>query len=264
MTRRNQHEALAHMNDNTERRSPRHRRQSFTKTLVAELSRQITEEVIKCGDKLPTESQMMVTHDVSRTVVREAISRLQAAGLVETRQGVGTFVLSSLNSHGLRIDPATIATLRDMIDVLEFRTSLEMEAAGLAASRCSHDDIALMRQALDQFNQALHSNDVVASDFRFHYQIALATGNRYYTDILAHFGPGLLPRTRLNSALLTRSDPEHYQARLIGEHEEIYAAIARRDPDAARAAMRLHLTNSSERLRMAHDQAQAFNAPAET
>jgi DNA-binding FadR family transcriptional regulator len=250
------------MIDNTERPSPRRKRQSFTKTLVAELSRQITEEVIKGGDKLPTESQMMVTHDVSRTVVREAISRLQAAGLVETRQGVGTFVLGNLNSHGLCIDPTTIATLRDMIDVLEFRTSLEMEAAGLAASRCSDEDIALMRHALDEFNQALHSSNVVASDFRFHYQIAQATGNRYYTDILAHFGPGLLPRTRLNSALLAHSDPYQYQARLMGEHEDIYAAIARRDPGAARAAMRLHLVNSRERLRKAHDQAEKLKGVA--
>lgn len=248
------------MIDSTERRSPRRKRQSFTKTLVAELSRQINEAVIKCGDKLPTESQMMVTYEVSRTVVREAISRLQAAGLVETRQGVGTFVLGSRNSHGLRIDPQTIATLRDMIDVLEFRTSLEMEAAGLAASRCSNEDVALLRQTLDEFNQARHASDGVASDFRFHYLIAQATGNRYYTDILTQFGPGLLPRTRLNSALLAHSDPDQYQARLIDEHEQIFAAIARRDPDATRAAMRLHLTNSIERLRKVHDQAQRLKS----
>ncbi|MGH8462600.1 MAG: FadR/GntR family transcriptional regulator [Pseudomonas sp.] len=243
------------MIDTREHPAPRRKRQSLSRTLVAELSRQISEALITRGEKLPTESQMMATYQVSRTVVREAISRLQAAGLVETRQGVGTFVLGSHNNHGLCVDPVTIATLRDMIDVLEFRASLEMEAAGLAASRCSDADIALLRQALEAFRQATHPGDRVASDFRFHYQIALATGNRYYTDILSHFGPGLLPRTRLNAALLTPSDPDHYQARLVDEHEAIYAAIARRDPDAARAAMRLHLIHSSERLRQAHDQA---------
>ena len=247
------------MIDNIEPPPPHRKRQSFTKTLVAELSRQITEEVIKCGEKLPTESEIMSAHNVSRTVVREAISRLQASGLVETRHGVGTFVLDNLNTHGLRIDPATIVTLRDVIDILEFRTSLEVEAAGLAASRCSAEDVALMRKTLDEFNQALHSSNVVASDFRFHYQIALATRNRYFTDIMSHFGPGILPRTRLNSALLAHSDPEQYQARLIREHEDIYEAIACRDADAARAAMRLHLTNSRERLRKAHDQAEMTN-----
>lgn len=238
--------------------SPRRKRQSFAKTLVAELTRQITEGVIKCGEKLPTETQIMGAYNVSRTVVREALSRLQASGLVETHQGVGTFVLDHRNTHGLRIDPATIITLRDVIDVLEFRTSLEVEAAGLAASRRNGEDLVSMREALDAFNQAVVKSNVVASDFRFHYQIALATGNRYYTDILSQFGPGMLPRTRVDSAKLAHSDPEQYQARLIGEHEGIYEAIVRQDADSARAAMRLHLTNSRERLRKAHDQAEQF------
>ena len=250
------------MIDNIERPSPRRKRQSLAKTLVAELSRQITEEVIKCGEKLPTESEIMSTHTVSRTVVREAISRLQASGLVETRHGVGTFVLGNLKPHGLHIDLAAIATLREVIDILEFRTSLEMEAAGLAASRCSAEDVTLMRKALDELNHARHSNNAVASDFRFHYQIAMATGNRYFTDIMSHIGPGLLPRTHLNSALLAHTDPEQYQARVIREHEDIYEAIACRDADAARAAMRLHLTKSRERLRKAHDQAEKLKGVA--
>ncbi|WP_297837520.1 FadR/GntR family transcriptional regulator [Pseudomonas sp.] len=242
------------MIDNIELPRPRRKRQSFTKALVVELSRKITEAVIKCGDKLPTESEIMIVYNVSRTVVREAISRLQASGLVETRHGVGTFVLDNLNTHGLQIDPATIVTLREVIDILEFRTSLEVEAAGLAASRRSAEDVALMRNALDEFNQARHSNNAVASDFQFHYQIAVATGNRYFTDIMSHIGPGILPRTRLNSALLAHTDPEQYQTGLVREHEQIFEAIARQDIDAARAAMKLHLTNSRERLRNAHDQ----------
>ena len=79
-------------------------------------------------------------------------------------------------------------------------------------------------------------------------------------DIVSQFGPGMLPRTRVDSAMLAHSDPEQYQARLIREHEGIYGAIARQDADCARAAMRLHLTNSRERLRKAHDQAERFPA----
>ena len=244
------------MIDNADPPRLRRERQSLARILVAQLTRDITEAVIQCGEKLPTETQIMKTHHVSRTVVREAISRLQAAGLVETRHGVGTFVLGHHNTHGLRIDPATLVTLRDVIDVLEFRASLEVEAAGLAAKRCSTGDLALMRNALDEFKQTLQSNTVVASDFRFHYQIALATGNRYFTDIMSHFGPGILPRMRVDSAQLTHSDPAQYQARLVREHEEIYAAIARRDAEAARAAMSVHLSNSRERLRKAHAEAQ--------
>jgi DNA-binding FadR family transcriptional regulator len=88
-------------------------------------------------------------------------------------------------------------------------------------------------------------------------QIALATGNRYFTDIMTHLGTSIIPRTRLNSARLAHDDQQHYMSRLSREHEEIYDAIARQDSDAARAAMRLHLTNSRERLRQAHEEAQA-------
>jgi DNA-binding FadR family transcriptional regulator len=115
-----------------------------------------------------------------------------------------------------------------------------------------------MRAALDALNEsASHASDAVASDFQFHLQIALATGNRYFTDIMTHLGTSIIPRTRLNSARLAHDDQQHYMNRLSREHEEIYDAIARQDSDAARAAMRLHLTNSRERLRHAHEEAEA-------
>jgi len=103
---------------------------------------------------------------------------------------------------------------------------------------------------------AAHAGDAVASDFQFHLQIALSTGNRYFTDIMTHLGTSIIPRTRLNSARLAQDDQQHYMKRLSREHEEIYEAIARQDSDAARAAMRLHLTNSRERLRHAHEAAE--------
>src|SRR3546814_7058739 len=107
---------------------------------------------------------------------------------------------------------------------------------------------------------AAHSSDAVSSDFQFHLQIAEATGNRYFTDIMSHLGTTLIPRSRVNSARLAHDDQQHYQARLGREHEQIYEAIERQDPESARAAMRLHLTNSRERLRQAHEEAEASKA----
>ena len=112
----------------------RRKHRSLAQELVAELSQQIRDGVIKRGDKLPTESAIMQAQGVSRTVVREAISRLQASGLVETRHDIGTFVLDTPSATGLRIDPATIGTLRDLLAILELRISLEVESAGLARS----------------------------------------------------------------------------------------------------------------------------------
>ena len=107
---------------------------------------------MKAGDKLPTEAEIMGEFGVSRTVVREAISKMQAAGLVQTRHGVGTFVSGPSDASNFRIDPEQIATVRDVIAVLELRISLETEAAGLAAARRTEENLAALRQALNAFS----------------------------------------------------------------------------------------------------------------
>lgn len=239
------------MNQESPLAGNRRKNRSLTQDLVSELSRQITEGHIKRGEKLPTESEVMDRYGVSRTVVREAISRLQASGVVETRHGIGTFVLDT-PSTGFRIDPATIVTLRDVMAVLELRISLEVESAGLAATRRTDAQLADMAAALARFYNASHATDAVSADFAFHQQIAIATGNRYFIDIIDHFGTSIIPRTRLDSAYIARSDQQEYHNRLCREHDDIYAAIQRQDSEAARAAMRLHLTNSRERLRRLH------------
>ncbi len=88
---------------------------------------------------------------------------------------------------------------------------------------------------------AAHASDAVASDFAFHLEIALSTGNRYFTDIMTHPVPASFRVPGVNSARLAHDDQQRYMNRLSREHEEIYDAIARQDSEAARAAMRLHL-----------------------
>jgi len=225
--------------------------------LVEGISAQIQSQSLKPGDKLPTESEIMGAYGVSRTVVREALSKLQAAGLVETRHGIGTFVLAPQPATGFRIDAAEIATAVDIMAVLELRISLESESAGLAAQRRTDAQLAELRAALD----ALEANsegagDSVSPDLRFHLVIANATGNRYFADIMSHLGATLIPRARINSSRIAQEDLPAYLRRVNREHEEIYEAIARRDAESARAAMRIHLTNSRERLRRAQEAAQ--------
>jgi len=240
---------------------PRKRSRKLAHELVEGIGRQLQTGVLRPGDKLPTESEIMRAYEVSRTVVREALSRLQAAGLVETHHGVGTFVLEARAGASFRIDPADIATAVDVLDVLELRISLETESAGLAALRRSPEQLLDMRRALDAFEANVGTaGDTVSPDFRFHLHIAHATGNRYFSDIMSHLGATLIPRTRISSSRLEREELTQYLRRVNREHEEIYEAIARKDPESARAAMRVHLTNSRERLRRAGElsgQAQA-------
>jgi GntR family transcriptional repressor for pyruvate dehydrogenase complex len=233
---------------------PRRRSRSLAHELVDGIGQQIQSQALRPGDKLPTESAIMQAYGVSRTVVREALSRLQAAGLVETHHGVGTFVLEGRPGTGFRIDPAEIATAVDVLAVLELRISLETESAGLAAQRRTDEQLAEMRLTLDALESNLTgTGDTVSPDFRFHLLIANATGNRYFADIMSHLGATLIPRARINSSRVAMEDPAQYLRRVNREHEEIYEAIARKDAESARAAMRVHLTNSRERLRRAQE-----------
>jgi GntR family transcriptional repressor for pyruvate dehydrogenase complex len=191
----------------------------------------------------------MRTYGVSRTVAREAITRLQAERLVETRHGIGTFVLELPVSAPLAIDPRSVVTLQDVLSILELRVSLETEVASLAAARRSESQLAAVRAALDMLQECRTERaDTAAADADFHLAIAEAAGNPRIHDILHYLGKNIIPRSRINFASLTQDDLH----RVAQEHEDIFEAIRRQDTETARAAMRSHLSNSRERLMRAY------------
>jgi GntR family transcriptional regulator, transcriptional repressor for pyruvate dehydrogenase complex len=221
--------------------------------LVDALGERIHDGRLSPGDKLPTEAAVMQEFRVSRTVVREAISKLQAAGLVATRHGVGTFVVGLGDSAPFRIPAEQFATLRDVIAVLELRIGIETEAAALAAQRRTAANLAEMREALEAFAAALaEGRDAVGPDFRFHVEIARATQNRHFAELMNALGAQIIPRARLQPAEPMTEERRIYLQRVNGEHESILDAIAAQDADGARAAMRTHLANSRERRRRAN------------
>jgi len=218
--------------------------------VVESLATSIRDGAIKPGDKLPTESEIMGRFDVSRTVVREAISQLQASRMVETRHGVGTFALAAQSSGNFQIAHLEFATVADVIALLELRISLETEAAGLAAQRRTEANLLTMQAILDAFQKSIEEDsDAVPSDFSFHLEVAKATGNRHFADLMTYLGTMIIPRTRINTASSAPEGRLAYLQRVHGEHEYIFNAIRNRDADAARAAMRTHLSNSKDRLR---------------
>ncbi|MDB5742941.1 MAG: transcriptional regulator, GntR family [Polaromonas sp.] len=218
--------------------------------IVETLAASIREGQLQTGDKLPTEAEIMVRFDVSRTVVRESLSKLQASRLVETRHGIGTFVLPPQEAGNFKITAEDFATVADVISVLELRISLETEAAGLAAQRRTPENLTALETALHVFDDSIHQNsDAVPPDFRFHMEVARATGNRHFADLMTYLGTMIIPRTRVNTAHSAPEGRMNYLKRVNSEHESIYNAIRDQDPEAARAAMRIHLSNSRERLR---------------
>ncbi len=230
------------------RRKPR----TLALELVASLGDRIRDGRLAPGDKLPTEAAIMGEFGVSRTVVREALSKLQASGLVETRHGIGTFVVGFGDAAPFRIAPEQFATLRDVVAVLELRIGLETEAAALAAQRRSADNLADMRSALDAFAAAIEEGrDAVGPDFQFHLEVARATQNDHFVDLMTTLGTTIIPRARLDGPQPANDERRDYLRRVNSEHESIFDAIAGQDSEAARAAMRTHLANSRERRRRA-------------
>ena len=228
----------------------RRRPRSLALGLVDELATRIREQRYPDGERLPTEAAVMEEFGVSRTVVREALSKLQAAGLVETRHGIGTFVIGGGQAAPFRVAPEQLATLQDVIAVLELRIAVETEAAALAAQRRTEADLAALREALAAFAAAVQQGrDAVAPDFAFHAGIARATQNTRFADLIGALGQGAIPRARLAGIVERSAEQKAYLERVNLEHESILDAIAAGDTEAARAAMRTHLANSRERRR---------------
>jgi DNA-binding FadR family transcriptional regulator len=227
----------------------RRRPRSLAHDVVDALAGRIRDGALAQGEKLPTEAAIMEEFGVSRTVVREAISRLQAAGLVETRHGVGTFV-TGLGEAAFRISHDQLGTLQDVIAVLELRIAVETEGAALAAMRRSTENLQALREALKVLSSALEEGrDAVGADYQFHLEIARATQNQHFVELMGTLGGMMIPRARLEPPGPMTPDRQAYLRRVNAEHESIVDAISRQDPEAARAAMRTHLANSRERRR---------------
>jgi GntR family transcriptional repressor for pyruvate dehydrogenase complex len=227
---------------------------SLTDKVIATVSGDIQRGVLRAGDKVPTELALMKQLSVSRSVVREAMSRLQAAKIVETRHGVGTFILDAKEAEAVTLQAADLSNMLDVMAIIEFRIDMEAAAAALAATRRTEQHLKHIAASLECFELEMQrgSTDTVAHDVDFHLQIARASGNRYFFDVLSQLGRGVSPRTRLGSAEIAALDRADHLRSVLTEHQMIYEAIVRRDADDARAAMRMHLSNSRERLRRAH------------
>jgi GntR family transcriptional repressor for pyruvate dehydrogenase complex len=220
-------------------------RPNLTRQLVTDLLQLVQEGVVRPGTKLPTEAALMERFSVSRTVVREAISQLQASGIVRTYQGRGSFVLATPDAREFDVGQVDAGDLDAVLSLLEFRTAVEVDAAGLAALRRSPDQLVQLTEALAAFaSSSDQPASAVDADFAFHLQIAWSSGNRHFAQLLESLGKGMLaiPQSRL--------DPDSRSfARVYDEHAAVHDAIASSDPLAAQAAMRTHLANSARRLR---------------
>lgn len=215
------------------------------------LSEKIVSGQLAEGDRLPTEVELVRQLGVSRSVVREAVSRLRNAGLVEARQGLGVFV-TSRRTRPLDLAAEAADTKSKVLQIVEVRRALEAEAAGLAATRATPDAVARIRDALDAIDAAVTAGgDGVDEDLAFHRTIAESTGNAVMASTVRYLGDlmhGGIRVTRANEA--RRAD---FIAAVRQEHHAILVAIEAGDTRAARAAARRHMKHAAARLQDADD-----------
>lgn len=230
------------------------------RNLTGELISRLTEEIVAGKlaprTRLPTEQALMVAFGVSRTVVREAIAALRAEGLVETRQGSGAFVAADSRRRPFRIDPDDLTSITQVVDVMELRICVEVEAAGLAAARRRPPDIDRIGAIADRFSKAVARADpAIDLDFEFHAAIGGATGNPYFSSFLDFIGRLIIPRRTIPVDRTNPDEAASYLRRLDMEHRAIERAIADGNVAGARRAMRGHLKRGRERYRRLTDKA---------
>ena len=225
------------------------RKPKLSEHVVSALRDQILGGQILPGQKLPTEGQMTETFRVSRTVIREAMASLAADGLVESRQGAGVFVLEhpALAFGSFNQD---IGKVSQAINVLEVRMGIEIESAGLAAQRHNAAQEARIQEAFFEFERLLNLGEPTGkADFAFHREIASATNNPFYVEIIDALGDRTIPCDRNSPWYSVEVLSIEYLTGLQREHLLILKAISASDPDAARAAMRAHLLAAQHRYR---------------
>jgi DNA-binding FadR family transcriptional regulator len=239
-----------------------------TGEVVERLAAEIASGRLAPGARLPTEHELTTALGVSRTVVREAVAMLRAEGLVETRQGVGAFVVRDIQRRPFRIDPDGLRSIAEVVHIIELRTGVEVEAASLAAERASVAARRHIASALSAIEAALaRGESAIDEDVAFHRAIAAATENPHFTRFLEFLGHFLIPRQNVRLELKPGKELRTYLDRIQTEHRAIATAIEGADVSGARRAMRRHLLGSRQRYQQLADRsgpaAQVTNARAE-
>lgn len=218
--------------------------------VAASLERHILEGSLKPGDRLPPERELAAEFGVSRPSLREAIQKLASKGMVQSRQGGGTYVTDSLNSSFF--DPwhdmlGSHPDLRE--DMLEFRHMLEGQAAAWAAERATEADLLRLEKAFAALAEAFETDDAEkrsSADIDFHQAI----GDAAHNALLGHMSTALLrlmhDNIRLNLGEL-KAIPAA-SSLLMSQHGAIYKAIVERKPQVARSAAETHIDFVRETL----------------
>lgn len=195
---------------------------------------------ISPGDKLPSVVELAEQFNVGRGTVREALTALKALGLIEIRQGEGTFV-KQLTSQDILGNYSNLLVGIDQIkSLLEVRKVLETSYIELAAKRRDDQDLINLQEALKQMEADLqHSTHGEEADWKFHYAIAKATKNEMLVYLIETISDAV--KNNLHASRVILYKREGMPQKLLKEHRQIYIAIEQQDGEAAKKRLALHL-----------------------
>jgi DNA-binding FadR family transcriptional regulator len=200
-------------------------------SVMSALAGYIARSRLKPGERLPAERELMEALAVGRSTVREVIRQLQALGIVESRQGSGTYLLRSVSADTIHV-PLSIDTthLRDaLLQTLDVRRGLEAEASALAALRHTAKDLKIIERKLEEMEAVHHEKGTAGrEDLAFHLAIYDATHNPLFTQLLEQM------REAFESFWDKPFDRADFARRSFPFHRELFDAIAARDDERAR------------------------------
>lgn len=197
------------------------------------------------GARLPSEAELCRRFGMSRPILRQALARLRREGLIQSRQGSGSFVIGTADreepDRAAAPQPSfpAIASLGDLSSFMVFREGVEAEAAAMAALRRTDAQIADLRAAAARLRVGASRKDLSEHDYAFHLAIARASGNPFSANTISSLRDHLM----LGLGLIWNfaGGRRDFHEQVLSQHEAIIGAIERGDADAARQAMRDHL-----------------------
>ncbi|WP_163337325.1 FadR/GntR family transcriptional regulator [Desulfopila sp. IMCC35008] len=195
----------------------------------------------KPGQQILPERELAVSMAVSRTSVRNAINKLVTMGLLEHRQGQGTFVSSPDSRKGNPLAAAMATEDATLDDLLEVRMGLECNAAMLAALRATESDILSLERSLEEMEEALEATDKISTeaDAAFHMAVAFASKNPVLIHLMRNFYDFLFIGIKKNLTHMYQETSTLHD--VIDHHREVYNSIRDHEPERADVAMRTHI-----------------------
>lgn len=215
--------------------------------VARELQAMICNNMYQIGDKLPVENELALMFNVSRITVREAVRMLSIMGILDVRQGDGTFVKSlSPESFMKPLLPMLSLNKKNLVDIFEVRMLIECKSAELAALHATDEQIVVLRTLLDKMEACALNSDMDnynEFDALFHYEIARFSTNEVLKTILGLLGD------MLKDAIKASISPPNALTTSLIYHKRILDSISRHDATSASEFMQAHLQGGADYIR---------------